>query len=69
VSGEHVFAPDPEGSAEDDGWLLGFVTDRTTEQTDLVVLDARDVAGDPVARVRIPRRVPTGFHANWFAEG
>jgi len=68
VSGEHVFAPDPDGTAEDDGWLLSFVTDRATDTTDLVVLDARDVAGDEVARVRIPRRVPLGFHANWFPE-
>lgn len=68
VSGEHVFAPDPAGRAEDDGWLLSFVTDRATDGTDLVVLDARDVAAGPVARVHIPRRVPIGFHANWFGE-
>lgn len=68
VSGEHVFAPNPEGTAEDDGWLLGFVSDRATDTTDLVVLDARDITADPVARVRIPRRVPLGFHANWFPE-
>ncbi len=68
VSGEHVFAPDPQGSAEDDGWLLSFVTDRTTQQSQLVILDARDVAGDPVARVEMPARVPIGFHANWFAD-
>lgn len=69
VSGEHAFAPDPTGSAEDDGWLLSFVTDRATDTTDLVVLDARDISAGPVARVHIPRRVPIGFHANWFAEG
>jgi len=68
VSGEHVFAPDPDGTAEDDGWLLSFVTDRATETTDLVVLDAHDLAADPVARVHVPRRVPLGFHANWFAD-
>lgn len=68
VSGEHVFAPDPDGTAEDDGWLLSFVTDRATDRTDLVILDARDIAGEPVARVHIPRRVPIGFHANWFPE-
>lgn len=68
VSGEHVFAPDPDGTAEDDGWLLSFVTDRATDTTDLVVLDARDLAAGPVARVRVPRRVPIGFHANWFPE-
>ena len=68
MSGEHAFAPDPEGTAEDDGWLLTFVIDRTTERTDLAILDARDVAAGPVARVHLPRRVPIGFHANWFPE-
>jgi carotenoid cleavage dioxygenase len=68
VSGEHVFAPDPNGSAEDDGWLLSFVTDRTTERSELVILDAHDVAGVPVARVQMAARVPLGFHANWFAD-
>ena len=68
VSGEHAFAPDPDGSAEDDGWLLSFVTDRETEQSELMVLDARDVEAGPVARVQMKARVPIGFHANWFAD-
>lgn len=68
VCGEHVFAPDPDGTAEDDGWLLSFVTDRTTERSELVILDARDVAAEPVARVQMATRVPIGFHANWFAD-
>lgn len=67
VSGEHVFAPAPGGTAEDDGWLLTMVTDRKTEKSALVVLDARDLAAEPVATVHLPRRVPLGFHANWFA--
>jgi carotenoid cleavage dioxygenase len=68
VSGEHVFAPDPAGTSEDDGWLLSFVTDRTSERSELVILDARDVSGEPVARVQMAARVPIGFHANWFAD-
>jgi carotenoid cleavage dioxygenase len=68
VSGEHVFAPDPNGTAEDDGWLLTMVTDRATDTSSLAVLDARDVAAGPIARIHIPRRVPLGFHANWFPE-
>jgi carotenoid cleavage dioxygenase-like enzyme len=44
------------------------VIDRTTEQTDLAIIDARDVAAGPVARIHLPRRVPIGFHANWFPE-
>jgi len=68
VSGEHAFAPDPAGTAEDDGWLMTMVIDRTTGLADLAILDARDVASGPVARIHLPRRVPIGFHANWFPE-
>jgi carotenoid cleavage dioxygenase len=64
--GESVFAPDPGGSAEDDGWLVNAVYDDDRDTTDVVVLDARDVSQGPVATVRLPRRIPFGFHANWF---
>ncbi len=66
VCGEAVFAPDPDGSAEDDGWLVNLVTDVAEGTTSFVVLDARDVAAGPVASVRLPRRVPFGFHGNWM---
>lgn len=66
--GESVFAADPAGSAEDDGWLLNAVYDDQRDTTDLVVLDARDVAAGPLATVHLPRRLPFGFHANWFPE-
>ena len=68
MSGEHVFVPDPDGTAEDDGWLMSFVTDRSTEQSELVILDAHDIESEPVARVQMAARVPIGFHANWFAD-
>ena len=69
MTGEAVFAPDPDGTAEDDGWLLACVTNRADDSTDLVVIDARDVASGPVARVRMPHRLPFGFHGNWFPVG
>lgn len=69
VSGEHVFAPDPEGKNEDDGWLLSFVSDRVTQKSELRVLDAREISKGPIATVEMPRRVPLGFHANWFPDG
>jgi carotenoid cleavage dioxygenase-like enzyme len=64
--GEAVFAPDPDGSAEDDGWLLVHATDVDTMTTDLVVLDAHDITAGPVAKVHLPQRVPAGFHGNWM---
>ena len=64
--GENVFCPDPAGTAEDDGWILNIVYDDARDASDLVVLDAHDVAAGPIATVHLPRRVPFGFHANWF---
>ena len=65
--GESVFAPDPQGRAEDDGWLVNAVYDSATDRTDICVLEANDVAAGPIARVHLTQRMPFGFHANWFA--
>jgi carotenoid cleavage dioxygenase len=67
--GEVVFAPDPRGTAEDDGWLLTLAHDDRHGRSEVLVLDARDVGSGPIARVRLPQRVPFGFHANWFPAG
>lgn len=65
--GEAVFVPSPSGPIdESNGWYLGYVYDPVRDGSDLVILDAGDFAGDPVARIRLPRRVPYGFHGNWI---
>ena len=64
-----MFAADPHGTVEDDGWLLSYVWDAATDSTDLVILDARDITADAVARVHLPRRVPFGFHGSWLPAG
>jgi carotenoid cleavage dioxygenase len=66
VIGEAVFAADPTGSSEQDGWLMVYATDKAEGTTDFCIIDARDMASGPVARVRLPRRVPAGFHGNWM---
>ena len=67
--GEFVFVPSHPEAGEDEGWLIGLVIDRARETTDLAILDARDFTGSPVASIRIPHRVPPGFHGNWVANG
>ncbi len=47
----------------DDAWLLTLVYDAERGVSDLVVLDARELV--VVARVRLPARVPFGFHGSW----
>jgi carotenoid cleavage dioxygenase len=64
--GEAVFAADPDGSAENDGWLMVYATDLATLRTDLCIIDGRDMAAGPIARVHLPQRVPAGFHGNWM---
>ena len=63
--GEFVFVPAHPQAGEDEGWLIGLVIDANAETTDLVILDARDFEGAPQASIRIPHRVPPGFHGNW----
>jgi carotenoid cleavage dioxygenase-like enzyme len=65
---ELVFVPRSTSSAEDDGWLMGYRYDREHDTSELVVLSAQDVTGDPVALVHLPRRVPHGFHGNWLPD-
>jgi carotenoid cleavage dioxygenase len=61
--GEPVFVP--RGAAEGDGWLLSLVWDSQGNESWLAVLDAAELAAGPVARVRMPARVPGGFHCHW----
>ncbi|MFJ4688008.1 carotenoid oxygenase family protein [Streptomyces sp. NPDC088789] len=64
--GEPVFAPSPGTDGTDRGHWLTFATDRTDGASWLLVLPAGDPGHGPVARVRIPVRVPLGLHGNWL---
>jgi carotenoid cleavage dioxygenase len=64
-AGEPLFVPRRADGAEDDGYLLTLVYDQACNATELVILDARNIQDEPVARVPLPHRVPYGFHGNW----
>ena len=65
--GEAVFVPSTTGPADEgNGWYLGYVYDPARDGSDLVIIDASDFAGSPVARIKLPHRVPYGFHGNWI---
>jgi carotenoid cleavage oxygenase len=63
---EPVFVPREGATAEDDGWVISYVYDAAKDGSDVVILDAQDFAGDPVATIHLPQRVPFGFHGNWI---
>jgi carotenoid cleavage dioxygenase-like enzyme len=50
---------------EDEGWLVVHVWDEALQQSEVLVIDAKDFEGPPVARVVLPCRVPYGFHGTF----
>lgn len=60
---EFVHAPKGPSSPEEDGWLMGFVYDSARNASDFWILDAATL--ETQARIRLPRRVPQGFHGSW----
>jgi carotenoid cleavage oxygenase len=61
---EFAFVPARPDAAEDDGVLMGFIHDTTTERSDLLLLDAGTL--ETAATIHLPHRVPGGFHGDWL---
>jgi carotenoid cleavage oxygenase len=66
--GEAVFVPRAPDSDEADGWVLVLVYDAASDTSALHVLNGQDMLGEPQAIVRLPQRVPAGFHGNWVPD-
>jgi carotenoid cleavage dioxygenase-like enzyme len=66
--GETVFVPKSGDASENDGWVLAPCYDREQGRSDLIVFDANEFCGDPVAVVQLPRRVLFGFHGSWVQD-
>ncbi|XVF47039.1 hypothetical protein PTKIN_Ptkin03bG0077100 [Pterospermum kingtungense] len=69
--GEPLFErrnPEDTMADEDDGYLLSYVHNEKTNESKLLVMDAKSPALDIVAEVRIPRRVPYGFHGLFLSK-
>ena len=64
---EPCFVADPQGAAEDHGWLLTYVSDISSgNSAELWILDASDLGKPPVAAIEIPHWVPAGVHGSWI---
>ena len=64
---EPVFVPRAPHAAEGDGYLLAVAWRGGERRSDLIILDTDAIERGPVATVRLPHRVPFGFHGNWVA--
>jgi carotenoid cleavage dioxygenase-like enzyme len=68
MTSEPVFVPRPGATAEDDGWVISCVYDAASRRSDIVILEAQDFGGEPIATIRLPVRVPFTFHGGWAAD-
>ena len=50
----------PRSAAEDEGYLVTYLTHEVTGESKLAVFDAKTMDSTPLATVRIPHRVPAG---------
>ena len=65
IGSESPFAQKTGAKSEDDGYIVSFVTDLHENASECVVLDARDIARGPVARIMLPHRISSGTHSCW----
>lgn len=65
---EPLFVPRSPESAEGDGWLVTVMYVKSEAASYFAVFDAEDVAKGPIAKVKLPQRVPYGFHGSWHPE-
>ena len=52
-------------SEEDDGYVTTIVTDTNNWTSACLVFDAKDISQGPIAKVKLPHRIPAGFHGWW----
>ena len=64
-AGEPLFVPSRPDGAEDDGFVIVQVFDSVACRTDIVGLDARDLAARPLFTARLKHHVPFPLHGTF----
>ena len=65
MGGEAVFVPSAHPKSEDDGYLMTYMYDASTDKSSFVIMDAATMDNTPVASIDLPR-IPNGFHGSWI---
>ena len=64
----HLSGSGNGSSKTDDVYLATFVYDSNSQKSEWVVYDGTTMSSEPVLRLEVPARVPTGFHGEWINE-
>jgi len=64
-AGEPVFVPRRDDADEGEGFVLSIVYRSEENRSDVLILDAQNLEREPLATLRLPHRIPFGFHGSW----
>ena len=62
---EMQFAPRHNSNAEDDGYLISFVTNMNSMKGEIQIFPAEDLSKGPICRLIVPQQIPPGFHSSF----
>ena len=62
---ESPMAPRVNSSAEDDGYVVTFVSDMNKDSSAAWIFDASDISLGPIAQLSLPERISSGTHSYW----
>ena len=63
--GEPLFVARPNGTDEDDGWILLWLYNSEHHRTELAIFDAKDITTGPIAKLNLKHHVPYGLHGSF----
>jgi len=63
---ESCFVPRKGSRREGDGYLMGIASNYESMSSDLVIVDAEKLEEGAIATVKLPFRLRSGTHTNWF---
>lgn len=62
---ESPFAPRLGATGEDDGYVVTLMMNVAEARSECWVFAAQQIEKGPIAKAKLPTRVPSGFHARW----
>lgn len=65
--GEAIFVPAAPDAPPGVGYVFTVVARRAEMRSDLVILDAQHIDGEPVCTLSLPMRIRMGVHGNWVS--